>query len=348
MVSILHAADLHLDAPFSGLAPQQAAQRRALQRQLPMELTELANRLNCQLLLLAGDVFDGSRICPETVEALQTAFSAFRGKVFIAPGNHDPYTEASPWASAVWPDNVHIFKGQAEAVTLSELGCRIWGGGFTANRCDEGLPRAEWQGLLEIGLFHGDPETTGPYRAISQQEIRESGLNYLALGHIHKTAMPRLAGTTWYGWPGAAMGRGFDEIGPRGVFHVVLDTQTCSAEFLPLPFPRYEIIRWPVGVKLEDILPPDSENVICRLIRTGQADGTVLPDLNELFYQVELQDETIPERDLWQDCETQTLKGLALKRLKQQYDSARTEEQRQKARLAAKYVIAALEGRELP
>ena len=41
MIKFLHAADLHLDSPFSGLSPELAAQRRIEQRAMVMELTEL-------------------------------------------------------------------------------------------------------------------------------------------------------------------------------------------------------------------------------------------------------------------------------------------------------------------
>ena len=54
MIKILHAADLHLDSPFSGLSPEQAALRRKEQRQLPARLAELARIYGCDLFLLAG------------------------------------------------------------------------------------------------------------------------------------------------------------------------------------------------------------------------------------------------------------------------------------------------------
>ena len=160
MVRILHAADLYLDSPFSGLTPEQAAQRRKLQRQLPARLVELANEKQCGLLLLAGDVFDGERVCPETVEALVRAFARFEGQVFVAPGNHDYYHDRSPWALTLWPENVHIFTGKPESVELPD--CRVWGGGFAAAECYDGLPAAASDGKMQIGVFHGDPETPGP------------------------------------------------------------------------------------------------------------------------------------------------------------------------------------------
>ena len=47
MIRFLHAADLHLDSPFSGLSPERAAQRRKEQRTVPMQLAELANAYDC-------------------------------------------------------------------------------------------------------------------------------------------------------------------------------------------------------------------------------------------------------------------------------------------------------------
>ena len=54
MIKFLHAADLHLDSPFSGLSPDKAAQRRKEQRALLRELADCANANECRLLLLPG------------------------------------------------------------------------------------------------------------------------------------------------------------------------------------------------------------------------------------------------------------------------------------------------------
>ena len=82
MLRILHGADLHLDSPFSGLTPELAAQRRKLQRRLPAEIVRLCNDHGCDLLLLAGDVFDGARVCPETLDALRRALAECRARVY--------------------------------------------------------------------------------------------------------------------------------------------------------------------------------------------------------------------------------------------------------------------------
>lgn len=71
MIKFLHAADLHLDAPFAALSPEQAAARRQEQRELLTELAEAANTHDCDLVLLAGDLFDSAGASDETLLALR-------------------------------------------------------------------------------------------------------------------------------------------------------------------------------------------------------------------------------------------------------------------------------------
>ena len=346
MLRILHGADLHLDSPFAALPPEQAQARRKLQRQLPDRIADLCLEYGCDLLLLAGDVFDGKRVCPETIQALRSALGRCGARVFIAPGNHDPYEDDSPWAVTVWPDNVHIFTEPSDCVTLPDLGCRIWGGAFLEAVCFEPLPRVQSRGLLEIGVYHGDPTHSGPYRYLPEDLVQQCGLDYLALGHVHKPQLPRQMGKTWVGWPGVAMGRGFDECGAHGVFLTELDHGSCKTTALTLPGPRYECIT--VGAGAAPELPADSENVICRLTVTGESDPPDLEALYEMyaprFLTLEVRDETTPPPDLWSACGDGTLRGMTMEILKTRYDGGDSK----LAALAARYVLAALEGRDAP
>lgn len=357
MLTLLHTADLHLDAPFSGLAPEQGALRRAQQRQLLSHLAELCREKACDVWLLAGDVFDGACVRPETLQALQAAFSQCGAKVFISPGNHDPYTVSSPWRLTPWPENVHIFSAGMEAVTLPELSCRIWGAAFRSDRAENLLtpiPAAE-DGFLEIGVFHGDPVYAGGYHSISKETLQTCGLDYLALGHIHKTCLPRQLGRTWYGWPGSAVARGFDEPGMRCTFLVQLSETGCKTEAIPLPGLRYENLTTAAGddpeAAVRALLPHDDE-VVCRVTLTGETEPfdreALEHKLSGLCAGLELRDETVPPRALWADCNSETLRGLTLQQLKSHFDTAETAHDRQTAALAARYVLAALEGGETP
>ena len=133
MIKFLHAADLHLDAPFSALSPEQAAARRQEQRALLTDLAEAANAQDCDVVLLAGDLFDSSSASEQTLLALRRALASIHAPVFISPGNHDCLLPGSAYLTESWPENVHIFKTDTiEAVELPEKDLRVYG---FARRC---------------------------------------------------------------------------------------------------------------------------------------------------------------------------------------------------------------------
>ena len=131
MIKILHGADFHLDSAFSALSAEQAAQRRQEQR---LALEQLANLCDgCDLVFLAGDLFDSAHIYRDTLDALKRFFSAVKAEVFIAPGNHDFVSGGSPYLAENWGENVHIFtKPTIERVRLERLHCDVYGAGNAA------------------------------------------------------------------------------------------------------------------------------------------------------------------------------------------------------------------------
>ena len=325
MINILHGADLHLDSPFSDFPAETAAMCRSKQRQILQRMRDLCIQRQSHVMLLAGDIFDGIPY-PETMETLRRELALCPVPVFIVPGNHDPL-ESGLW-DGEWPEHVHIFKGPG-CVTLEELGLCVHHDRVTAMRGRD-------DGYIQIGIAHGD-------EPFSEMDIAATNLDYLALGHIHKTAMPRKAGKTWYGWPGVPMGRGFDETGFKGVFSVELSKERCDAEQIGFGFMRCEIYRVEAGA---DWQPPQDSHRICARVylvgEAGQTDGEAFYETYaESFLRLEVVDETKPSEDLWEACGDGTLRGLALDRVKICEDAALSE-------LAAKYLLAALEGREAP
>ena len=358
MIKLLHAADLHLDSPFSGLSPEQAAARRKEQRELPAKLAELCRIHGCDALLLAGDVFDGESVAPETVEALLAAFAACPCPVFLAPGNHDPLSAASPYRTERWPVNVHIFASRAiSPVELPEQHCRVFGAGFES-AYESGLLggfSAPQDGWVNVMVLHGDAlNPNSPYNAVTKEQIAASGLHYLALGHIHQASGLLRAGHTAYAWPGCAMGRGFDELGQKGAYLGEVSDSGVRLDFLPLHGRSYEILRVEAGddalAAVTAALPEDTQNDIYRVILTGEAEpvetAALQAALAPRFYALTIRDETRPRRALWEGAEEDTLRGLFLQALKAQYDAAQTEVDRRKIALAARCGCAAMDGRE--
>lgn len=113
------------------------------------------------------------------------------------------------------------------AAELPEWNLVIHGAAFTGPEQAESLLAgfaAPEDGRVHFGLLHGEVEPSQPrYNPIRRQEIADSGLAYLALGHIHKRLEPQRLGRTLCAWPGCIEGRGFDELGPKGFYEGTLE-----------------------------------------------------------------------------------------------------------------------------
>ena len=358
MIKFLHAADLHLDAPFVALSPQQAAERRQEQRALLTELAERANAHDCDVVLLAGDLFDSGSVSDETLLALRRALASIHAPVFISPGNHDYIQPGCAYLTERWPENVHIFTSSAiEAIVLPEKNLRVYGAGFTARferPLLEGFHAAA-DGMTNLMVVHGNPtQAASPYNAITAAQLAASGLRYAAFGHIHQASGLLSCANTCYAWPGCAMGRGFDELGQKGAYLGQITDSGVRLEFLPLPGRKYEILTVEAGDDaqhaVEASLPGDTQNDIYRVILTGEAAPVELSALQAAlaprFYALTIRDETRPRTSLWAGAEDDTLRGLFLRSLKSRYDAADDEAQRRTIALAARYGCAAMDGKE--
>ena len=307
MLTIIHGADFHLDAPFAALPPDKA-------RELLDRLAGLAEERRADVVLLSGDLLDGGQTYQETVQALARTLGGIPAPVFIAPGNHDCYGPRSVYAGTAWPDNVHIFSTVAvEGVELPGLNCVVHGAAFTTHQADRSplmgfaAPR---DGRIHLMALHG-----------ALEDIAASGLTYLALGHIHACSGLQKAGDTYWAYPGCPEGRGFDELGDKGVLVVTVDDGgAVSAEFVPLARRRYEILTVDV---------------------TG-AESPTAALAEPRFYSVTLRDQTRERRALWARSGEDSLTGLFLRTLRSGALEGDGLE------LAARFGLAALENGEDP
>ncbi len=349
MIKILHSADWHLDAPIGG----DAALKKAL-LQVPGQLAQVCQAEGCDLVLLAGDLFDG-KPGYESLLACKQALAAMGVPVFIAPGNHDFITPDSPYLTESWPKNVHIFtKQEIESVALPDLDCRIYGAAFQGMDCApllEGF-HTEGEEAYHIALLHGDPTAkNSPYNPITSAQVGASGLSYLALGHIHKDGSLRAKGTLC-AWPGCPMGKGFDELDEKGCL-IVTVADKVEAEFLPLDTPRFYDLTAEILTDAEaavaGILPAAGNDHHYRIALTGESEPVDLTALRAKFSQfphLELTDKTVPPTDLWAGMGEDSLEGVYFQLLHDAMEGQDAETCHALA-LAAKISRKILEGREV-
>ncbi len=348
MIKILHSADWHLDAPLLG----KEELKKAL-ASVPVKLANLCKEENCDLVLLSGDLFDGAPSA-DSVAALKKALAQMEVPVFITPGNHDFVAPGSIWLTEVWPENVTVFtENQVKSLVLEGLDCTVYGASFTSMDCPallEGF-RASHTTRYGIGIFHGDPTmVSSPYNPITQTQIRQSGLDYLALGHIHK-AGSLLCGDTLCLWPGCPMGKDYGEPGEKGAYIITLDTSVTS-KFVALDTPRfYDLTLTLAGSAqetLERILPPAGSMDYYRITLTGESEKLDIPLLLGAFSHIphlELLDSTVVPVDVWKALGTDTLEGQYFGMLKEAMDA--TPDEKEVLLLAAELSRRILDGQEV-
>ena len=354
-MKILHSADWHLDAPLSALEESAAERLRREMKKVPEKIAALCKQEKCDLLLLSGDLFDGAW-SRQTLISVKEILGDLEIPVIITPGNHDFCAPGSPYLGEQWPENVYIFqKAKMESIALPELSCRIYGAGYESMDCPGLLKhfRAEGTERWHIGVLHGEAggNATSPYCPITKFQIQESGLDYLALGHIHKQgSMP--GGETVCVWPGCPMGHGFDETGDKGVIIATLE-EGISARFVPLDTPRFleenvDVSDDPVAA-LAGILPALESRDFYRVTLSGYCNDLDLNGLKDRFSHIPnliLRDETLPEVDLWSNTDQDTLEGLMFSALKEVADGP-SEDAAARALLAARIFRRILDGQEV-
>ena len=347
-LKLIHAADLHLDSPFASFDGAQRALLQRAQGELPEKISRCVKTQGAQMLLLAGDVFDGP-YRRETARLLADCLEDTGVPVFISPGNHDFLGPDSPWDRESWPENVYIFRGGLRYVDVEALSCRVYGGGYSAMDCPGLLEnfRAEGDQSYTVGLLHGDPtQARSPYCPVTASQVERSGLQYLALGHVHQGGSFR-AGETLCAWPGCPMGRGWDETGTKGILRVELGERVRLTP-IQLGVPRFftETVDISGGCEeaLKGALPAMETQDFYRVTLTGRGE----PDCEELrktfahIKNLEFRDRTRPKEDLWSWAGQDSFRGTYFGLLKE-----KSEEDREAATLAAQLSRKILEGEEV-
>ena len=352
-MKILHSADWHLDAPLTGHSEENAALLRRHMLKIPEKVAKLCKAEGCDLMVLSGDLFDGA-YTRQSLTAVRSALSNLDIPVVIAPGNHDFCGENSPYLVEEWPKNVHIFKNAAmESVDFPELDCRVYGAGFQSMDCP-GLMKdfcADGNEKWHVGVLHGEVAAASHYCPITKDQIKNSGLNYLALGHIHKGGSLR-SGDTLCAWPGCPMGHGFDELGIKGVI-IAEFSDTVKASFMPLDTPRFYDESVEAGDNAADavasLLPATPSDDFYRVTLTGYSSGVDMDAVKNEFPHIpnlQIFDETLPELDLWASVEEDSLEGVYFALLKNSADSD-SENLSRRAKLAARISRQILDGQEV-
>ncbi|CAA2159826.1 putative metallophosphoesterase YhaO [Methylobacterium brachiatum] len=248
--SFIHAADLHLGSPLSGLATRDAELARRLAtagRQAFEDLVTQAIERRVAFVVVAGDIYDGDW-ADNTIGlffARQVARLDRAGiPTILVRGNHD--AESVITRSITLPPSVHVFSAsRAETLRLESLRVAVHGRSFQARAVEENLSLtypAALPGWFNLGVLH--TSCTGhaaheTYAPCSVADLTARGYDYWALGHIHEYA--ELSRDPWIVFPGNIQGRSVRECGAKGAVLVeVADGRVTGVSRFPLDRARFE------------------------------------------------------------------------------------------------------------
>jgi DNA repair exonuclease SbcCD nuclease subunit len=248
-MKFIHAADIHLDSPLTGLiayddAP--VAMLRTATREAFTNLVSEAIDSQVDFLVIAGDLYDGSWkdhntgifFCKEMGRLKKAGIPAY-----LLFGNHDAESEMTK--KLEMPDNVFVFDSRKpRTFTLENLKVALHGRSFkeaaTTENLVTGYP-APTPGFFNIGVLHTALEGNSVhpnYAPCSLDELHAKGYNYWALGHVHEHNV--WTGTSTIVFPGNLQGRHIRETGPRGAVLVTVD----DANSILVERLFVDVLRW--------------------------------------------------------------------------------------------------------
>ncbi len=254
MFKFIHAADIHLDSPLTGLERYEGApvdEIRSATRRALENLVELAIDQRVDFVVIAGDLYDGDWKDHNTGLFFVSQMARLRETaipVVMIRGNHD--ADSKMTKSLKLPDNVetlsHLRPVTAKTKRLRELGVAIHGQSFAKpaefDNLADGYPDAD-SGCFNIGVLHtslNGADGHEPYAPCTVADLKSKGYDYWALGHVHTRSM--VADDPHIHFPGNIQGRHIRETGPKGCLLVTVDdSHNIDATFEPLDVFRWEL-----------------------------------------------------------------------------------------------------------
>lgn len=250
----IHAADLHIDSPMTGLTKYDGApvaQLRNATRAAFENLVRTALDESVDLVVLAGDVFDGDWKDFNTGLFFmnQLARMTTAGiKVVVLAGNHDAASTISR-DLALPAGAFKLDHRSCQTITPEELGLpvAVHGQSYpqrdvdTDLACDYPEPTA---GVLNIGVLHtalNGRDGHAPYAPCTLEQLQNKGYDYWALGHVHGREV--LSQSPWVVFPGNIQGRNARETGPKGFTVVTVE----DGEITEVSEHHADVLRWQRG-----------------------------------------------------------------------------------------------------
>lgn len=350
-MKFVHIADVHFDCPFSSLSVREnlSDSRRLEQRNVFKKVINYIKENNVDFLFIAGDLYENEYVRKSTINYINNLFLEIpETKIFISPGNHDPYLKKSYYAEFEFAPNVYIFKGNFECKELAE--CNIYGMGFQDFYCRDinyGTINVLQNGKPNVMIMHasleGGAEENKEYNPVLESRLYDLGMDYIALGHFHKSYY-NCEEKQKIVYPGSLVGLGFDEIGSHGMIAgEINENRILTYEFIKLDDTEFAILEQNVDElnSKEDLIERINELILeddklYEILLVGNKNFEInARDIFKLISKpnvLKIKDQTHLRYNLDEIKNEKTLRGLFVQEmLKSENDEHYTKEEIQRA-----------------
>ena len=341
-MKFVHIADMHFDSPFKNLAdkPDLGDMMRMEQRKALKKIIEYIKNEDIPFLFISGDLYEQKYIRKTTIEYINNLFKEIPNtKIFISPGNHDPFIKNSYYNQFIWSENVTIFTNKAQKVETEEAD--IYGCGFDDFYCEKSRIndfKIENKNKINILVIHGSVNASETleknYNPMTKKAIEEKGFDYIALGHIHKRD-----DNTNIVYPGSTVTQGFDELGAHGMIVGEIEKDRLNIHFKKVAQIEFEEIQLDCTeiISKEELIEKINnldleENKLYKIVLNGKRNFEI--DIYNLFKFnldekiIKIKNCTKPNYDLNSLSNETTLRGLFTKEMINKLDKAENEEQK--------------------
>lgn len=333
IMKFIHIADVHFDIPFTTLSSTIGAgeERRLDQRKAFKKVIQYCKDHKIEYLLIAGDLYEHEYIRESSIQYINELFQEIPStKIYIAPGNHDPYMKNSYYETYKWNNNVTVIKPGIHLYQEPEFNLYAYGfGDFYCNQSGIETLEIKEKNKIHLLLMHanldGAKKGEQEYNPILKSKLQEKGFDYIALGHIHKKSETANQDNIVY--PGSLISLGFDELGKHGMVigEITEENGKKKLKYEFIPVDEREFCEKEIDVSeknsLEEIIEElndiqDENNYYkIKLIgrRNFEIDQTKIR--KNLIYKriLKIKDETKLKIDIEKESNQITLKGLFLK-----------------------------------
>ncbi|MBQ8197732.1 MAG: DNA repair exonuclease [Clostridia bacterium] len=243
-MKIIHCADLHLGSKINGLPTDLSKVRKAEVVHTFERIAEFANNNGVKAIIIAGDMFDTTRVSDKLYKQLLSCIRRYSNVDFLyLSGNHDEDAFIKKGGKETLPNNFKVFGNEwtcfeYDNVTITGINSCALNTSIVYDTLS--LDKDKINICCMHGQIAGYALEKGK-EVISLPRLKNKHIDYLALGHYHFFMDGKIDERGFYAYSGCPEGRGYDETGEKGF--VLIDTVNNKLSYKFKPFACRNILE---------------------------------------------------------------------------------------------------------